>query len=75
MKEVELFFWFLPAKSPRHKPSRTRYRMSREEAAARMPTAWPDLSDRMVIQQPETPEEQHQAFLAMHGQRGIYQPK
>jgi hypothetical protein len=24
----------------------------------------------MVIHKPETPEEHHQAFLAMHGQRG-----
>lgn len=56
MKEVEYFFWMLPPDTWSKKPRRSRWRMSREDAAQRGLTE-PVLSSREVRLMPETEEE------------------
>ncbi len=48
MKQVEFFLWMLPPDPWRKKPSPSRWKMSREDAAAKYPGATPILSSREV---------------------------
>lgn len=57
MKTVTLYFWRL--KNERTgKPFTTKYRMSIEDAAARGEVGEPLEAGKMVIERPETPEEE-----------------
>jgi hypothetical protein len=61
MKQVTLYFWRL--KNERTgKPFTTKYRMSSEEAAARGEVGEPLEPGKIVIEQPETPEDEAAAY-------------
>lgn len=61
MREVELFFWMLPAAGGGTRPYRSSWKMTREEAAQRGAIEPVQLS-REVRLVPETPQEEREAM-------------
>jgi hypothetical protein len=57
MKQTEFFTFILPPNAWSKRPYRSRWKMTREDAAKRYPGAEPDLLSREVRDCPETPEE------------------